>query len=303
MPKRTNAFQQVVTLLHKQFQENGVVTESKELRDSSTGELREVDIVIETNVSTYPIILSIECTDSNRPATVEWVERMYGKHFNLPTNKLVLVSRSGFSKPAEKKALAHNIVPLLLNEAEQTFWPGMLDIWTLMAKYKAFLLVQHQNKIKLLPSPGDLTLYDNQGNILITVNEAVELVTKRPDLGDALMEQMDKHKTTETIFYVDSHFKYPAFCKGPDGQEFKAVGLRLELSTKKETTTVHLSQGEMSGANIAFGEPLEKTNQLQAAFVKKGDDEPVIEIRKKDGSNWVTLTRAESATEESEFDD
>ncbi len=100
MPKRSNPFQQVVKLLHEQFSDGGVVTESKQLPDSRTGNLCEVDIVIEVKVADYPVIISVECTDHKRPATVEWVREMWAKHSDLPTNKLILVSRSGFSQEA-----------------------------------------------------------------------------------------------------------------------------------------------------------------------------------------------------------
>ena len=73
MPKRSNAFQQVVHLLNKQLNEGAQVTESKLLKDSSTGKLREVDIVIEASAGVYPVVVSIECAHYTRPVTVEWV--------------------------------------------------------------------------------------------------------------------------------------------------------------------------------------------------------------------------------------
>lgn len=51
-------------------------------------------------------------------ANVEWVERMKGKHDDLPTN--VLYSRSGFTKGAKKKA--------------QTYRKGILALETLDAR-------------------------------------------------------------------------------------------------------------------------------------------------------------------------
>jgi hypothetical protein len=44
--------------------------------------------------------VSIECRDRRRKQGVEWVEQMRGKHDRLPTNVLVLVSSSGFTRTA-----------------------------------------------------------------------------------------------------------------------------------------------------------------------------------------------------------
>lgn len=92
------------------------------LPDTSTGRDREVDIVIEGAAAGYPILICIECCDSNRTATVEWVDEMLGKHTNLPTDKLVLVSRSGFTDAAEKKARHGGAESLTFEEAEVVEW-------------------------------------------------------------------------------------------------------------------------------------------------------------------------------------
>jgi hypothetical protein len=109
MPKRTNTFQTVVYMLQKHIAEDATVTESAELIDRTTGEKREVDICIEATVAGHKLCVSLECSAPGRPATVEWVERMHGKHSTLPTSKLVLVSGSGFTQQALKKAQALGI--------------------------------------------------------------------------------------------------------------------------------------------------------------------------------------------------
>ncbi len=52
------------------------VTESKLLRNRVTGYEREVDVVIEGRLDGEPITISVEVIEHNRPASVEWVERM-----------------------------------------------------------------------------------------------------------------------------------------------------------------------------------------------------------------------------------
>jgi hypothetical protein len=100
MPKRTTPFQAIVHLVRQHYAGPGVtVTESKFLHDPGLGD-REVDIVVEAEADGDPVIISHEVNQRGRPATVEWAEQQIDKHRRLPTNKLVLVSRAGFSRKA-----------------------------------------------------------------------------------------------------------------------------------------------------------------------------------------------------------
>jgi hypothetical protein len=103
-------------MIKKQVAGSAKVTESKELTDLVTGNKREVDVCIETEVAGHAVLISLECRDSARKQTVEWVDQMHGKHSSLPTNQLVLVSRSGFTRNAIKKARFCNIETIVPDE-------------------------------------------------------------------------------------------------------------------------------------------------------------------------------------------
>lgn len=66
--------------------------------------LVEVDVCIEAEVGGHTVVICIECRDHSRTADVTWVDQMKGKHERLPTNTLVLASRSDFSKRARSAA-------------------------------------------------------------------------------------------------------------------------------------------------------------------------------------------------------
>jgi hypothetical protein len=105
MPKRSNAFQPVVTLLETALASGGAsVKESVMMKDSRTGEMREVDIVIQGSVGSHKAVIGIEVVDRSCPASTPWVESMFQKHVDLPIDKTILVSRSGFYAPALEKA-------------------------------------------------------------------------------------------------------------------------------------------------------------------------------------------------------
>ena len=118
VPARSNDFQRLVFLVKQQFQGATRVTESKLLVDLVTGDSREVDVVIEGEIAGLPVMASIECRDHQRTADVRWVDEMSEKHRRLPTNALVLASRSGFSDGARKAAERLGVQLLSLQENE-----------------------------------------------------------------------------------------------------------------------------------------------------------------------------------------
>jgi Restriction endonuclease len=122
MPKRSNSFQQLIYSIQHNISNDSVVNESEFLIDRQTNGEVEVDIVIETVVNDISLIISIEVRDRKRPATVEWIRECIGKHATLPTNKLVLVSSSGFTKAASKKAEENSIEALTIDEAQNYTW-------------------------------------------------------------------------------------------------------------------------------------------------------------------------------------
>src|SRR5687768_1077461 len=106
MPKRSTEFQRLVFLLKKQLGPEITVTESKMLTDLVTGTEREVDICLEATVAGHNVAIGIECNEKGRRAGPGWVQEMRGKHERLPT-ALVLVSKSGFTKEAERVAASY----------------------------------------------------------------------------------------------------------------------------------------------------------------------------------------------------
>lgn len=183
MPKRSNEFQKLVFLLKKQLAGDATVTESKMLKDLVTGGDREVDVCVETVLTSHPVMVSIECIDRNRPADVTWVEEMKAKHQRLPTNLLVLISRKGFSSQAIKVAKTSNIQTLTFDETteddiDRIF--GSLDsLWT-----KVFTLYPTEVLARVAPS-GELpaesvavfpdnTIHSSDGSVIALIRDLVQ---------------------------------------------------------------------------------------------------------------------------------
>jgi hypothetical protein len=128
MPKRSNPFQKAAFIIHQALEPEWTVTESDMLRDVSTGTLREVDITAKQLVAGHQIVLSIECRDHLRVADVSWVEQMYSKHLHLPTSKLALWSRSGFTREAIAKAKLHKIDTVSQEESSCPKWAHVANL-------------------------------------------------------------------------------------------------------------------------------------------------------------------------------
>jgi predicted Mrr-cat superfamily restriction endonuclease len=111
VPRRTNLFQDVVAVIHEHLAGDAVMEESAMLTNRLTGEQREVDVVLRRTTAGYETVIAVEATSRRAPVTAPWVEQMVGKHANLPTDKLVLVSESGFTKQARELAERENAIP------------------------------------------------------------------------------------------------------------------------------------------------------------------------------------------------
>lgn len=185
MPKRTNVFQKLVFLVKKHVAVGATVTESKLLRDNITGAEREVDVCIESVVAGHQVTVSIECRDRGRKADVQWVEEMKAKHERFPTNALVLISRSGFTKEATLVARSYGMEVISFDainaNAVERLFGGTGSLW-----YKVFTLTPTKVVIRVAQTPSlpaenvvvlpDNLIYDHNGQEIGPVKKLVELL-------------------------------------------------------------------------------------------------------------------------------
>src|SRR5688500_9052120 len=109
MPQRSNEIQRLIHDIHHQLHDRATVRESVMLPDRTGRPALEVDVLIEDKSGEYPILIAVECIDHGRRADIGWVLQMAAKHENR-TDKLVLISRSGFSKNALGEAARRRIL-------------------------------------------------------------------------------------------------------------------------------------------------------------------------------------------------
>ena len=191
MPQRTNACQRIVTLLNATLAGHASVTESAMVRDKVTREGREVDVLITTRAANYNVAMGIEVVAWNRPAGTPWVKKMRAKHDNLEIDKVILISKSGFTKPALAKARFYNSECLTLEAACATDWPiiarlesqGVFKATNL--KYDCAIICDFgDGKAEQIEAPLHASFSSAGRNI--TLDEFVRTIINQPEFRDAL---------------------------------------------------------------------------------------------------------------------
>jgi hypothetical protein len=258
MPKRTNDFQQLIFVIENKLAgSDATVTESSERIDVVTGQKREIDILIEAKISEIPIAIAIECRDhKNRKQTVTWIEELNGKYKDIPAiDKVIAVSKSGFSQAALAKAKQYGLEALTLTEAKDLDWESELKIAVSMTINVAcdpmikniFLIANfHPNSAcsseqmlsitpellsgKVIESFGDFD--GNLAKYLNEFKEQIELLDKANILAKELAVKCEHLELTKNLI----HLTHCPFIYSYDPQNFKmefnAIGFLLSFRKK-----------------------------------------------------------------------
>jgi hypothetical protein len=252
MPQRTNAFQAVVYLIKKHLgDDKTTVVESAMLEDRRTGEQREVDVLIETEASGHTVRIGVECAARGRRQTVEWVEQINSKHADLPTHHLVLVSESGFTASAVKKAKALGIETIVPSEVTDTSASvlahrltrvrfstanlfGIDNVWLNMGPTA---LIKRRENVHFPPELAGADVFTKWGQCVCTLKDVV--------LGFMAAVQVDQAAAAEMLESApdDAHF-YELVIPGPK-IKLADADLPVDIYLKPNTEHALLEQIEL----------------------------------------------------------
>lgn len=266
MPKRSNDFQRLTYLIHHQLADKADVRESRFLYDSVLEQEREVDIVIETQISNYSVILSIECRGRGRPADVGWIEEMHTKHRDLPTNRLILVSESGFSANAKKKAKALHIETLTYKDAIQCDWKVLTGLPAIILGKSS---VSYGGCFAIPAQTGKLgnTLVDFQQQLsfeddskTLSVEEFLDTITDvyLEDLGKFFAQSSNTPLNNYAVFQITFPVPKGTYLIESLQQKLEISGLFVIGHLCNETESVEMQNHSFQEAQISFG----KTTQI-----------------------------------------
>src|SRR6266545_2767608 len=101
------------------------------LQDLLTGEMREVDVSIRSQVGSVEVLVTVECRDRAKTEDVTWIEQLATKQKHVGATHTVAVSSTGFSEPALTAARIHGISTRTIEDITDTeiqAWAEKLEI-------------------------------------------------------------------------------------------------------------------------------------------------------------------------------
>ena len=187
MPKRTNALQKAIKLIEEYKGDFLELQESAMLYDQTAGIKREVDIVLIGEINGHSITIAFEVTGGKRPVDVQWVESMISKHKNLSTDKLILVSSSGFTKSAEKKA-KESLAEPIDSSADDRNLRELLEKAAYIRGVQVFVLVFIDDK------PISPTAKLKIGNSSDSTNKQIKVLLKNEKFKEVLFQAGEREE-------------------------------------------------------------------------------------------------------------
>lgn len=266
MPKRSNDFQRLVKAIYDAVAsvEGGTVTECAVLREPS-GTPREVDVLLEASLYGHPLRIAVECRDRSRKSDIEWIDALVGKYRNLAVQKIIAVSRRGFSAPAQEKATQGGIETRSLDECADTDWSS--EFIKIGVGEFTFSPQVESVTIELFPAADfplalESTIENPDGRSLGTV-EWMLMDCYRKNVAPRIKEFVEKEFLPVCRVLADLRKKWEvtvpvdingAFLKGDDGSrpEVKKVTYVVKAHTEVTRFSVHhYRYGEKARASVA----------------------------------------------------
>lgn len=88
------------------------------VRGKHSGQLREVDVAIFVDAGYRTLFIAIECRDRNGREGLPWIEQLVAKKRDIGADRMVAVTRNGFSRYARQSATANEIEAYTLSERD-----------------------------------------------------------------------------------------------------------------------------------------------------------------------------------------
>ena len=259
MPRRSTPFQRMVFHVQQQLSPGATVEESALLVDRATGSRREVDVVIRSGVGEHEVVVSLECLERKRKATVQWVEQMAMKHQALPTNKLVLVSASGFTSTALEKAQALAIDTYSLDAALDVDWTRYVGketefplTWFEYHLWAVTLVLTEVGPHTEFAAGPSTQLWSSAGDGLGTLGEYVyPRLESWESFGEHAAEFIGEK--SEGRLGLEMRPQRRFYVADPEGRHHEVAAIRAYIEFEVAKMPVGLTAGTWRGTPVGFG--------------------------------------------------
>jgi hypothetical protein len=225
-----------------------------------------------------------------------WIEQMRAKHENLAVDKLILVSESGFTAQALRKALFYDIETLTIEEAMATDWPllsrlessGVFELTTI--HYKCTVVYQFEDgTLEQFDAPLDMPI--NAGGAKVTLEHMIRTLVDQPQFRDALYPHIKG--AGEHDFWVS----YTQPCDlgefQHDGRNATITELRIGLKVIRRESPVGLTKGTYKSTPFVAGTAAPGVAPLQFVLAKKPDGQVTAFLVDAEGIRALTSSSAD----------
>lgn len=291
MPKCSTNFQDLIELLERQLAPAGAtITASKLLKDARSGQDREVDIVIETKSGIHPVTIGIEVVEHKRPTSAPWIEGMAKRHGDLAIDKSIAVSRSGFYRPAIKKAAAYKIDTLTLQEASELDWKARIDqipsikTVSFLMPYLTGGTVVFADESSIAQykeiDPKTIELYNRSGES----RGSLQSVLERFIADEGFIDKVKQRAFTDAATLVEGelHLQKGSYILGPNNQRHGVHSLKFKARCKNKEADTELLKGRYRDTAVVMASGDSFGHAVQMVFTegKEGED-AVVSVRIK----------------------
>ena len=203
--RKGRSLETLVAALEKQLSSDpDVIIESpKRLTDSFTGRKREHDVVLTYKKSHHKLIIAIECKDRSRPVGVSDVEAFETKCRHTHVSQGVIVSASGFHKPAIEKANRLGIRCITLKDTDKIKW--LAPDAVVVVHSKKFLTGRYTPVLASHPDRNidSFEIFDPSGAVVTEDMIKGNLAKIAQSLPDG---EIGKENTVTLIFQADGFY-------------------------------------------------------------------------------------------------
>jgi hypothetical protein len=173
--KTGKQFERLVADIQESLHSVAEVLPNQWLPDVYTGQRRQIDILLRLADGPTTILVMIEVRDHDRRVDSPYIEQVNDKRRAVRADKAIVVSRSGFTRPAVEKARHLSIQTLTYATAAAHDWGA----W-----FRARSLVT----VRMRYASATVTLFDAETGLTIRVaDEAVEAV-EQDDSSKVLLD-------------------------------------------------------------------------------------------------------------------
>ncbi|MCC6361679.1 MAG: hypothetical protein IT450_23325 [Phycisphaerales bacterium] len=267
--------------------------------------MREVDIVIEIPAGPRTVTVGVEVSDRRRPADTPWVEAIAAKHKRLPVDRTVLVSRSGFRRPALVTATALKLEHMTFVEALGS------DHWSKLITGLPSVRVIHQ-----FTAVRKVIVNVARAEDLATVSTwtlpQTELVPIRgepiglPKFVDSVVESREyqsahnKFGKTGGTFSLSVHFRPARLLRRSAHSDacIEIAGLEIRVDHQVIDEHAHLAKAEYGSAAVTVAQSEIQGKPIKMLLSQEREKPIEVRIKVPKGVQWPTAKTGSSESKE-----